>query len=183
MIENLPLGGCVRRAGKLSEVPHLYHTRKVDFGAGEKLAGTIPWGDVATAYYTTSIPNIEVYIPIAPAVAHLNKVSALVRYATAPAFMQRLLKAQVDKRVHGPSERARQEAPTYVWGEARNARGDVKTARLRTANGYALTVNASLGITQHVLGNKLTAGFYTPSRLMGADYASKLPGSSEITLS
>jgi short subunit dehydrogenase-like uncharacterized protein len=183
MIENLPLGGCVRRAGKLSEVPHLYHTRKVDFGAGEKLAGTIPWGDVATAYYTTSIPNIEVYIPIAPAVAHLNKVSALVRYATAPAFMQRLLKAQVDKRVHGPSERARQEAPTYVWGEARNARGEVKTARLRTANGYALTVNASLGITQHVLGNKLTAGFYTPSRLMGADYASKLPGSSEITLS
>lgn len=183
MVENLPLGGCVRRGGKLSEVPHFYHTRQVDFGAGEKLAATIPWGDVATAYYTTGIPDIEVYIPITPAAAHLNKVSALVRYATAPAFVQRLLKAQIDKRVRGPSERARNEQPTYVWGEARNARGDVKTARVRTANGYALTVNAALGITQHVLDNRPAPGFYTPSRLMGADYVTKLPGSSGIVLS
>jgi short subunit dehydrogenase-like uncharacterized protein len=28
---------------------------------------TIPWGDVSTAYATTGIPNIEVYIPGSPA--------------------------------------------------------------------------------------------------------------------
>jgi short subunit dehydrogenase-like uncharacterized protein len=183
MIENLPLGGCVRRAGKLSEVPHFHHTRKIDFGNGEKLAGTIPWGDVATAFYTTGIPDIEVFVPITPGVAQLNKVSALVRYATAPSFVQKLLKAQVDKRVSGPSQRALSEDSTFVWGEARNARGELKTARVRTANSYALTANASLSICERVLRDKVAPGFYTPSRLMGADFVTKLPGSSSIELS
>jgi short subunit dehydrogenase-like uncharacterized protein len=183
MIENLPLGGCVRRAGKLSEVPHFHHTRKVDFGDGERLAGTIPWGDVATAYYTTGIPDIEVFVPISPATARLRKLGALLRYATAPSFVQRLLKAQVDRRVRGPSERARNELPSFVWGEVQNARGDVKTARVRTANGYALTVSAALAITERLLNDKVAPGFYTPSRLMGTDFISKLPGSSAITLS
>jgi short subunit dehydrogenase-like uncharacterized protein len=183
MIENLPLGGCVRRAGKLSEVPHFHRTRKIDFGAGEKLAGTIPWGDVATAFYTTAIPDIEVYVPISRAAAHLRRLSALLRYATAPGFVRRFLKKQVERHVRGPSERVRSEAFTYVWGEARNARGDVKAARVRTANGYALTVTAALAITQHLLANKVAPGFYTPARLMGVDFVSKLPGSSAITLS
>ena len=97
--------------------------------------------------------------------------------------MQRLLKAQVERRVRGPSEQARAEASTYVWGEARNARGEVKTARVRTANSYALTVEAALAITQHLLRAKIAPGYYTPSRLMGADFISKLPGSSAIALS
>lgn len=183
MIENLPLGGCVRRGGKLSEVPHFYHTRRINFGSGEKLAGTIPWGDVATAFYTTGIPDIEVFMPISPAAAHLSKVSALLRYATAPSFVRRLLKAQVDKRVRGPSERARNESATFVWGEVKNASGEVKTARVRTANGYALTVNSSLAICERLLREKVAPGFYTPSRLMGADFVTKLPGSGSIELS
>jgi short subunit dehydrogenase-like uncharacterized protein len=165
-------------------VPHFHHTRRVDFGAGEKLAGTIPWGDVATAFYTTQIPDIEVLVPISRAAAWLSKLGALLRYATAPGFIQCMLKAQVDRRVRGPSERVRNEASTYVWGEVQNARGEAKAARVRTANGYALTVTASLAITQHLLsGAKVAPGFYTPSRLMGADFVTTLPGSSPIALS
>jgi short subunit dehydrogenase-like uncharacterized protein len=185
MIENLPLGGCVRRGGKLSEVPHFHHTRKVDFGNGdgEKLAGTIPWGDVATAFYTTGIPDIEVFVPVSRSAAYLSVLSALIRFATAPGFIQRLLKRQAERRVRGPSARVRDEASTYVWGEAKNTRGEVKTARVRTANGYALTVTAALAIVEHLLANKVAPGFYTPSRLMGADFVSTLPGSSVIELS
>ena len=46
-----------------------------------------------------------------------------------------------------------------------------------TPNGYALTVDASLGIVQCFLDNPAPpGGYYTPSQLMGADYVLELPG-------
>jgi short subunit dehydrogenase-like uncharacterized protein len=62
-VEGLAQGGKVRQDGRIVSVPLAYKTRRIDFGDGEKLAMTIPWGDVSTAYATTGIPNIEVYIP------------------------------------------------------------------------------------------------------------------------
>jgi short subunit dehydrogenase-like uncharacterized protein len=66
-VEGLAQGGKVRRDGRIISVPLAYKTRRIDFGDGEKLAMTIPWGDVSTAYATTGIPNIDVYIPGSPA--------------------------------------------------------------------------------------------------------------------
>ena len=34
----------------------------IDFGTGPVKAMTIPWGDVATALFSTGIPNIEFYM-------------------------------------------------------------------------------------------------------------------------
>ena len=31
-----------------------------------KSAMSVPWGDVSTAFYTTGIPNIEVFVPAPP---------------------------------------------------------------------------------------------------------------------
>ena len=47
---------------------------------------------------------------------------------------------------------------------------------MTTPNGYDVTVTASLGIVEHLLENDVEGGFYTPSLLMGADYATQLPG-------
>src|SRR5262249_35233195 len=66
-VEGLAQGRKARRAGRTIPAPLAYKTRPITFGNGEKLAMTIPWGDVATAYVTTGIPNIEVYIPGSPA--------------------------------------------------------------------------------------------------------------------
>jgi short subunit dehydrogenase-like uncharacterized protein len=66
-VEGLAQGGKVRQDGRIVSVPLAYKTRRIDFGDGEKLGMTIPWGDVSTAYATTGIPNIEVYIPGSPA--------------------------------------------------------------------------------------------------------------------
>ena len=49
-IEGMTQGGKVRRDGKIISVPLAYRVRRIDFGAGEKLAMTIPWGDVSTAW-------------------------------------------------------------------------------------------------------------------------------------
>src|SRR5688500_7482752 len=65
MLEHRARGGMVRRNGKLTSVPPAWRTRTIDFGDGKLSRGvTIPWGDVATAFYTTGIPNIEVYAAV-----------------------------------------------------------------------------------------------------------------------
>src|SRR5512139_1306127 len=63
-LEGMSTGGLVRRDGKLIPVPLAWKTRHIDFGNGRGPIATItlPWGDVSTAYYTTGIPNIEVYM-------------------------------------------------------------------------------------------------------------------------
>ena len=48
--------------------------REIDFGRGPKLATPIPWGDVATAFYTTGIPNITVFTPISPSLLALARL-------------------------------------------------------------------------------------------------------------
>ena len=47
----------------LTRVPAAWKTRAIDFGDGRPAkAITIPWGDVATAYHSTGIGDVEVYL-------------------------------------------------------------------------------------------------------------------------
>lgn len=63
IVENLGGPDAVRRNGRIVPVPPAWKTRKIDFGDGRlRDATTIPWGDVATAWHSTGIPNIEVYV-------------------------------------------------------------------------------------------------------------------------
>jgi short subunit dehydrogenase-like uncharacterized protein len=97
-------------------------------------------------------------------------------------WIRELAKFSAERRVTPPDRTQRENNPTYVWGEARNAAGDVKIARLRTANGYSLTVQSSLGILSELLSRPCNPGFTTPSSLVGADFVSALPGSSTIRI-
>ncbi len=76
----------------------------------------------------------------------------------------------------GPDRKRRETSVCEVWAEAHNAAGKQVSASLRTPNGYDFTVNASLGIVEHVLANTPAGGYYTPSMLMGANYVLDLPG-------
>jgi short subunit dehydrogenase-like uncharacterized protein len=182
MVEGLGQGGCIRRDGRLQRVPLGYRERRIDFGAGEKLAMTIPWGDVSTAFHTTGIPNVEVYVPISPGrlrqMRRLNALRPLLRLH----WVQRLLKSRIDRQSPGPDAAARAAAPVHVWGEARTTDGRTRSARLVTANGYTLTVHAALGIVERLLSAPVSAGALTPARLMGQHYVETLPGSGRIVL-
>ncbi len=61
MIEGAGLGGAIRRDGRIKVVPQMYDVQEIPFTSGPKLAMTIPWGDISTAYRSTGIPNIRVY--------------------------------------------------------------------------------------------------------------------------
>ncbi len=181
-VSKLPDGGRIRRDGEIIPVPLAFHTRDIDFGNGVKTAMTIPWGDVSTAFHTTGIPNIEAYVPASPKLISRVKRLNTVRRALGWNWVQSMLRKQIDRRVAGPDQNMLDNDRTYVWGEVRNAAGNVREARLTTANGYALTVQASLKVAEFLLGNHKLSGAYTPSRLMGNQFASQLPGSSNLVI-
>jgi short subunit dehydrogenase-like uncharacterized protein len=181
-VDMLGKGSYVRRDGKLVEIPWGSLTRSIDFGAGARPGAAIPWGDVVTAFYTTGIPNIEVFKASSP-----KELASMRRlYTMAPFLRQRWMKAllrfMVKQRVRPPTQTQRDNNPTFVWGEARNAHGATVTVRMRTANSYTLTVYASLGILTEVFAGVPDPGYTTPALLVGPDFASSLPGSTEIQL-
>ena len=179
-VEGLAQGGKVRREGRLITVPLAWRTRRIDFGDGEKLAMTIPWGDVSTAWHSTGIHDIEVYLPASPKlVARLKRLN-WVRPLLGLGPVQSWLKGRVGKTVRGPQAAQRASTPTFVWGEAGNTAGDVVTGRIKVANGYDVTVHAALGIAERVLAMHRVAGHLTPSQLVGRDFIEQLPGSGEI---
>lgn len=181
-IEGLAQGGKVRENGEIRSVPLAYRVRDIDFGDGRKTAMTIPWGDVATAYYSTGIPNIEVFLASPPAVIRAARRANHFRWLLGMKLVQRFIKQRIGRRIKGPDADARERLATYVWGEARNAAGAVRTARIKTANGYALTITGALAVVDFLREQRVAGGAYTPSRLCGADLVSRLPGSGPVQM-
>jgi len=183
MIEGMGQGCLERQNGKLVTVALGSKQKAIDFGRGPRWAMTIPWGDVSTAYYTTGIANIDTWFPIKKPMAQGARLMALLRPLMATAPMQAMLKSLAGRFVKGPDESTRARLPTWVWGEARNARGVVKTVRIKTGNGYSVTVDGSLAITRYLLDNRPAGGSYTPAMLMGAELVERLPGSEGFRIS
>jgi short subunit dehydrogenase-like uncharacterized protein len=181
-VEGLGYGSRVREDGKLRRIPLGSRARHIDFGGGEKLATAIPWGDVSTAFRTTGIPNIEVYVPVSPsALANLRRLGRF-GWLLRRRRVQALLKWRIRKGAAGPTAAEREKTPVLVWGEVRNAAGRTVTARLRVPNGYTVTTDSAVAIARRLLEGKVAPGFTTPARLMGAAFVTRLPGASQITI-
>lgn len=181
-VEAMKLGGRIREDGEIKAVGLGYNTREINFGNGTKFAVTIPWGDVSTAFHSTGIRNIEVYIPSSPKSVRMMRAANLARPILGMSLVQGILKKQAGK-VEGPNEEQRAKMPAYVWGEATNAEGKKVVARVKTANGYSLTVMGSLAVASFILMEKNVAGgAYTPSKLMGSDLVERLDGCGKIQI-
>ncbi|RUO58987.1 saccharopine dehydrogenase family protein [Pseudidiomarina insulisalsae] len=168
-VRRLGEGGAVRRKGEIVTVPLAYKTRKIDFGNGEKLAMTIPWGDVATAYYTTGIGSIEVYIPASPKLVKRLRRLNYVRWLLRLGWVKNWLEKKVEQQPPGPSEKQLEEAVTYVWGEAKNVAGKVVSKQIKVMNGYKLTSRGAVDVALWVQEHEVEGGYYTPAKLCGAD--------------
>jgi short subunit dehydrogenase-like uncharacterized protein len=175
-IEGLAGGGCIRRDGKLKWVPLAWKTREIPFRHGKHLAVTIPWGDVFTAYISTGVPDIDVYMSAPPSSILQMKRLRMIKPLLSMQWVQNMMKRRVARSVSGPEVGERQSSQMQLWGEVSSGDGRNVSATMTTPNGYDVTVTASLGIVEHLLEHDVEGGFYTPSLLMGVDYATSLPG-------
>ncbi len=175
-LEGMARGGCVRRNGELVRVPLAWKTRRIPFAHAERTGVTIPWGDVFTAWVSTGVPDVEVYVAVPTAsVARLRRMRWL-RPLLGIGPVQGLLQRRIERTTSGPSDDTRAGTQMQLWGEAVSADGRAASATMTTPNGYDVTVTASLGIVAHLLEHTVEGGYYTPSMLMGAAYAESLPG-------
>jgi short subunit dehydrogenase-like uncharacterized protein len=181
-VESLALGGRIRKDGKIVSVPFAYRTREIDLGEGVRETVCIPWGDVSTAFHTTGIPNIEVYLAGPSGTAKRLQQADSWGWLLRNKFAQWLIKQQIGRGPRGPDQTERDCNPTLVWGEVANDEHQRKVARIRTANGYVVTVHASLAILTRLLNERELAGFFTPAKLMGARFIESLPGSSTLRI-
>jgi short subunit dehydrogenase-like uncharacterized protein len=175
-VENLASGGLVRHNGALVAVPAGYKSRSIDFGRGPVTAASIPWGDVSTAFYSTGIPNIEVYMVLSTAARRLLTAGRYAGPLLKPYAVQRLLKLLVGRQPPGPSDEQRARGFSLIWGQVIDAAGATCSARLSGPEAYTLTALTALAIVQKVLAGEFSVGFQTPSRAYGADLILEIAG-------
>jgi len=174
MMMNVGSGGAIRKDGKITSVPAAWKTREIDFGEVTKTGVTIPWGDVATAYYSTGIPNIEVFTIVPPSNLKMMKLSRYLGWLLATRPFQEYLQKQIP--AGGPSDEERANGKTLLWGEASDLNGNRVEARMQGPEGYTMTALTALNITQKILDGNFTPGFQTPAKQYGADLVMEIEG-------
>jgi short subunit dehydrogenase-like uncharacterized protein len=178
MVEGFPQGGAIRKDGKLTKVPSAWKSMTVPFKRGPRSAMTIPWGDISTAYRSTGIPNIEVYMVFPPAMIQLAKRSGPAARLLGFAPLQKLIKAQIDKRVEGPSAGDRKSGRSLLWGKLTDPAGKSVEGQMETMEGYQLTAWTGIDIAARVLAGEVKPGYSTPAMAFGPDYIRSVPGTS-----
>ena len=170
MIDRLGALGSSRAKGEIVAEPIAKRITEIDFDGTKRTCASIPWGDVASAYYTTGIPNIVTYTAIPPRAAKMMKYSAGLTKVLGSKPIKKLAQHFVDTRITGPSEDARARGSSRVWGRVRNAAGQEVSCVLHTAEGYQLTYLASVDIAARVQAGEIAPGAWTPAGALGAEY-------------
>jgi len=126
-----------------------------DFGAGKVACVPFSFGDLITAWHSTGIPNIEMYVHVSGDAFPSGNVECL---PDGPS----------------PEERVANNARAVV--EVTGADGDIHRAVIETANGYSYTPLAAVAAARQVLSGLSQPGFQTPATVFGAQFALGIPG-------
>ncbi len=175
MLEAIPYGGRVRADGRIVTVPTAWKTLEVPFRDGLRPAVTVPWGDVASAWYSTGIPNIEVYLALPAAQIRWMRRARWLFPTLRVSALRRLLQGGVRWFVAGPTAQQREQQWSSFWGRASDAAGNQVQATLKTASGYRLTAWTALACVERVLAGQAPTGFATPSKAFGAEFCLTIP--------
>jgi saccharopine dehydrogenase (NAD+, L-lysine-forming) len=174
-IEALPQGGVVRRGGKLVPVPPAHEVREISFADKRRSAMAIPWGDVASAFRSTGIPDITVFMAAKPRVIRAARLTRFTAPLLALPFVQQFLKAGIERNVRGPDRDDRARGLVQLWGRASDGARSVEMT-MTVPEGYTLTADAALECVRHVLSGAVAPGAWTPAQAFGPDFAASLPG-------
>lgn len=154
-------------AGVLARIDgHLVATpdappQHLDFGDGPVLCAPLSFGDLVTAWHSTGIANIAMFVHI-----------------TGEAFPDGDLSLLPD----GPSQAQRDAHRARAVAEVTGADGSVARSVIETVNGYSYTPLAAVEAARRALGGERCAGFTSPARLFGVGFAQTIAGTRIIDL-
>jgi short subunit dehydrogenase-like uncharacterized protein len=174
--ENMGKSCMIRKEGELTPVPNGKLTRKVTFEREPVETVAIAWGDIASAYRSTQIPNITVYNAVPPKLIKKMKQSNYLGFILRWRWVKNLIIKGIKKRPAGPTNEEREKAKTYIWGRVHNGLGVKATSILKLPEGYKLTYLTAVRIAQLVLEGNIPFGAKTPSQVFGADFILQFEG-------
>lgn len=175
MVEGFYVGTIVRRDGRI-EIRNRFERAVRSFRGQERTVLGIAWGDVASAFYSTGIPNIRIFLVASRGYAILLDFLQKFRALWKLPAMQRLLKRIVELRIKGPGTEERSETGYQLWGTVQNLSGKSVGFGISTTNGYTFTVDAALACVDRLRHSPLKPGAYTPSMAFGKDFVLQIPG-------
>ncbi len=168
----------VRENGELKQIAWTSQPLQLDFGHFKGTCLPIPWGDLQTAWVSTQIPNIRVYIPFS------RKVRKWISVGTKLAqigVINRLLLSYVSSQITGPSSAQREKAQSHIIGMAENNAGKRIRKHLVTPDGYTFTALSVAEMTKRVLEGKYRVGYQTPATAYGSGFAERINGVSWLS--
>jgi len=175
MVEAIPNGGRARIDGEIRRVPLAWKSMEIPFRSGPKWGMTIPWGDVASAYFSTGIPNIEVYSTASPKqIKQLRRIRFMLPLLGWKP-LQRFLQRRIGRNVKGPSDEVREKARSSLWGRVSDDRGNSISATLETMSGYKLTALTAVAALERTLRQEVPKGYSTAAQAFGHEFILEFP--------
>lgn len=182
-LEGLGDRAMIRDKGQLKKVALNTKEKYFDFGGSKSLmCSIISWGDISSAWWSTRIPHIEVYMALPKKTIQLTKLLHWFKGFLHWGPVKRYLDNKIKQMPEGPSLRARQNSIAKIYGEVKNDRDELKSALMTTPNGYEFTSLSVLLIINKILSGHAPAGFQTPSTAYGKDLVMEIPGVTRIDL-
>lgn len=169
VVEGMGNGGTIRENGALKAVPDAFDIQRFDFGGKNLTAVTIPWGDVFTAFFSTGIPNIRVYMAMPEKLAKGMKMGRYFGWITGTEWFKERLRKKIRSGKPGPTDDERAKSFMQLTGFVTNAKGDKVTSSIRTPEGYTLTALTAVHIANEILKGHYKLGFQTPSLVFGKE--------------
>lgn len=158
--EIIGIGLLVRSEGAIVAAPDA-DPAHFDFGDGDVACARLSFGDLVTAWKSTQIPNIDMFVHVKGDAFPAGDLSTLPE---------------------GPSTAERDAHGASAVAEVTGVDGAVFRARIDTVNGYSYTPLSAVEAARRVLGGEHRAGFQTPASLFGADFAQSIAGTSMTDL-
>ena len=152
--EIIGAGVMARIDGELLATPDA-QSQLLDFGDGPALCAPLSFGDLVTAWHSSAIPNIAMFVHI-----------------TGEAFPEGDLSLLPD----GPTQAQRDAHRARAVAEVTGIDGTVVRSVIETVNGYSYTPLAAVEAARRVLGGERRPGFETPAKLFGMGFAQTIAG-------
>jgi short subunit dehydrogenase-like uncharacterized protein len=178
MIEGLGHGGMIRKNGKLTPIALGDKVMEINFGDFKKKALCIPWGDIATAWRSTGISNIEVYSGVPESMIRAAKMSRWLNWLLRKRWVKTYLRKKADARPSGPDEQKLLTGRSYLSGKVWDGEGNAVEARLKTLSGYLLTARTAALIAGKIISSEVLPGYFTPAQYFGEGLIFEVEGTS-----
>ncbi len=176
LMDEMGLPNVVRVDGALIDDPD-DDVRTMTFSGGRVRMIGVPWGDISTAWRTTGIPNIKVYMSLWPGAVPTIRLARRFRTFFQKPSVQAFLKRQAKRWIQGPDEAFRSTHDCEFVIEASDADGRCLRSHLRCKEAYSFTAESTVEVALRVLGGEWKPGYQTPAGIFGADFILEIEGS------